>query len=371
MAMKFRARLTCVLCLSTSLLPSACGPRTSESDAVSVDGRVSCPDCSIDLTPVVTLRPDSSSPRPDAAGRDCLLARTETGLYLFGGTVGGGVLEVFDSTGRQLRTLGRLGAGPGEFGSLIRVVIGASDTIVAIDDSNLRVQVFSPTGGYVRSFSSPARHRSVALLESGTLVFYVPPTKEADQTFAAVDRVGRRAFGTGLPKGRLDVEAGVVAPRGDGGFWTARYWEYLLTRHLATGEPVQQVVVDADWFPANAPFPDQPFHVALPPPGLYHIWEESSGRLWTFTAVPDPAWSAGSPIELSPSWHRKTFDTVIQVLDIDRRRVLVSSRFDDRYAAMCGTKLLYKVTETPDGDTVLEVFDPVVKGLPSTAAGAN
>jgi hypothetical protein len=65
---------------------------------------------------------------------------------------GSGELRIFDSLGRHIRTVGRLGAGPGEFRQLFALFLGPGDSLIAYDVVQ-GFQVFDPLGGYHRTTS--------------------------------------------------------------------------------------------------------------------------------------------------------------------------------------------------------------------------
>jgi len=60
-------------------------------------------------------------------------------------------IRVFDPDGRIVRTLGRMGEGPGEFQALSGVLVRPADTIMAFDQLHRSVTVFDPTGSVTRS----------------------------------------------------------------------------------------------------------------------------------------------------------------------------------------------------------------------------
>lgn len=65
---------------------------------------------------------------------------------------GAGVIKMFDSTGRFLRTVGRPGSGPGEFRQLLALFVGPADSIIGYDV----VQgwaVFDAQGRYARTIT--------------------------------------------------------------------------------------------------------------------------------------------------------------------------------------------------------------------------
>lgn len=62
-------------------------------------------------------------------------------------------VQVFDSAGLYLRSLGREGDGPGEFQSLSAVSVTRDDSIFVYDRALDRLSVFDPDEGFVRSVS--------------------------------------------------------------------------------------------------------------------------------------------------------------------------------------------------------------------------
>ncbi len=60
------------------------------------------------------------------------------------------LLHRFDANGRFVRTIGRRGAGPGEFRAISGVVHVASDTLLVHDPTLRRISVFAPGGTFVR-----------------------------------------------------------------------------------------------------------------------------------------------------------------------------------------------------------------------------
>jgi hypothetical protein len=130
-----------------------------------------------------------------------------------------------------------------------------------------------------------------------------------------------------------------------------------MTANVACNRTLTRTV---DWFPADGDFPEGAYRTVPPPPMLVHVSEDSAGRLWTYSAVPDPAWTPGIPMRPSPEWFRRTFDTVIEVIDLKSGRLIAAGRHASRLGPMCGSSLLYELVETSDGDTYLRVLEPTV-----------
>jgi hypothetical protein len=80
----------------------------------------------------------------------------------------------YDSTGVHVRTVGRKGQGPGDFGQLMSVYPIEGDTILATDGGLRRVSVFDPAGRFVRSYAAPPASYPVGVnwLNDRTMVFH-------------------------------------------------------------------------------------------------------------------------------------------------------------------------------------------------------
>lgn len=176
-----RARL-CRACLVGSvLLAAAAGTGCSEGSqaektAAAGSAKVAGTGVRIDAEPRVVLAGDPSSPLVGVAG--ALRLSNETIVVA---NAGAQELQLFDASGRHLKTAGGEGDGPGEFRRLTRIRRGAGDSIYAFDSQERRISVFDPAGAFVRTFAlAPAgRGLSPAPLgwfDDGTILARVPST---------------------------------------------------------------------------------------------------------------------------------------------------------------------------------------------------
>jgi 6-bladed beta-propeller len=62
-------------------------------------------------------------------------------------------LHLFDGQGRFVRSFGRSGKGPGEFGNIANVTVTADDSIFVFDRVSDRISVFHPDAGFVRDLN--------------------------------------------------------------------------------------------------------------------------------------------------------------------------------------------------------------------------
>lgn len=328
-----------------------------------VSGEPQCRDCRIELRQVAILgdSTDTSAVRPDAAGRDCMVGRLHSGEYVFSGVVGGGFLNIYGTDGKLIRTIGRKGGGPGEFRSPIRHVVGSGDSLFVVDDGSRRIQVMTSAGAFVRVFPTRDRFRGFALLPNDQLLLFRVPSNRKDNLFHQFDRDGQpvRSFGNAVqPDSALDLENWFVVAAPHGRFWTGSIWSYELRRWRAPDTLDIEVSREVDWFRSPSVFPEGVYVTVPPPPMLLHAWEDSNGKLWTYTAVADPKWAPGLKVAPSPEWQAKTFDTVIEVIDLATGQLLASTRHPSRLGIVCNSPLLYGVDETPNGDLRVSVLEP-------------
>ena len=95
-------------------------------------------------------------------------------------------IRVFDSAGVYLRTLGRRGEGPGEFGSAEAIALLPDGRLVVRDPGNQRIEVFGPGGGRTEQWGYNA----------GNMYFGRSPlvTDASGRTFLSTRDLSREGF---------------------------------------------------------------------------------------------------------------------------------------------------------------------------------
>ena len=330
-----------------------------------VDGNPICAGCEVTFLHVVTLGGDAdpASVWERAAGRGCMVAQLGTGEFMLGGVTGGGEIFVYDDQGRFTGSIGRHGEGPGELGSMARILVGPGDTLWVADDGNVRMQVWTAAGQHIRSFPMPAPYRSFTRLNQGEIVSYGPVRRTGDPMFYIMSPSGEELGRVGTSKtGEPDLEWGVLAQRlgRDSGFWAASMWSYAIKQRDSAGSLEGILVRDVPWFPPYPPYPEEVFESVPPPVGLNHIQEDNQGRLWVFLLLPDPNWRPGIPLSPRPTWQRETFDHLVEVIDPTTARLIVSESHEDRIAPVCNSSLVYSLVEAPSGDLRVRVMEPQI-----------
>jgi hypothetical protein len=353
-------------CSDTDQVETVTGEHPLGRAVVVIPDSLVCPECSIAMTEIALLGgpEDPASPREDAVGRGCMVGQLSDGSFVSSAAVGGGGLFFYASSGELQRVVGRRGAGPGEFGEIVRLAVGVGDSLYVMDDSQSRMQVLAPDDRVVRTFQVPGRFRDFAILSDGRMVFHSTPFQQEDLLYHLLlaDGTTEAAFGTTSLE-EVDLETRLVVPGSQGSFWTASIWSYEIRRFQGveeTGAPLER---EAQWFPPDAGLKmdyEAIYETIPPPPILDIVHEDDAGRLWTAVLVPDPGWERGIPFEPRYDWFRRTFDTVFEVLDPETARVLARSTHDSRYGKVCGSSLLYQVIEMEDGDTRIRVLQPML-----------
>lgn len=219
------------------------------------------------------------------------LFRVTSGTRLSDGTIvlmNGGTQELrfYDAAGTHLRTAGRAGEGPGEFGESARLVGAfAADSLMISDGRLSRFSVFTAGGEFVRSYPAASElgfaWETQGMAGSGRVLVAPLPLPDL-QSPPGVERRTRSLLwvepdGTVSPFGEFPGEeisrtrsatAGVVFGRGleiearGGRIAVGNTDAYSVRMYGPTGEPVQVVRQVRD------PVPVQPgdFERALPEP---------------------------------------------------------------------------------------------------------
>lgn len=335
--------LVLALRLQSSLLPLA-GPPIAARAQVTVLPDPGCASCRISVQRVLVfgdtagpgeLPPEIRSVRSD--GRDRFL-------------VAGYVPEpplLYDGTGRFLARVGSKGEGPGEVRAPVLAALTA-DTAWILDGLNARVTAFAvaPEVRVVRSWRTPGMARVLAATRTvdGAIVANIFGSTRSD---FGIPLMRLTPDGTRQPMGEIRTALTraqarwlmrAIAPSRRGGVWAAHYDQYHIERFDSAGQVATALRREVPWFPQGdgtvpIPTPDAP-----PKPTTFAILEDEAGLLWVMTAVADPRYREGlRPRQRVHSsdqaaWamadYDRYFDTMVDVIDPDTGRLVVSQRVD-------------------------------------------
>jgi hypothetical protein len=149
------------------------GPLAARAQEVrQVPATASCSTCAIRLTVVGRL--GGSADLPGDVTPQSRVARDSRGrLYVTRATSAGSLL-VFDSTGRYLQSIGRLGSGPGEFQFVAGVAVDAGDSVHVFDPALLRRTVLTPDYHVARTTPLAMPAPTFTLGRGGDVLFSGP-----------------------------------------------------------------------------------------------------------------------------------------------------------------------------------------------------
>ncbi len=332
-----------------------------------IPSTVSCSACSISVRRVTTLGNGSRAGAlpimplqvtQDARGRIFAVV-----------SVGDQPVLVYDSTGKFIRVLGRVGDGPGEFRRAWRVDF-KGDTIIVFDSRNRRASLFSASFEYRRQFPLFAFFAESLRLPSGNYV--------GNSSVSSASRSGMPLHfftETALGKSFGGSDTVVFDPRQDmrerlrfslsthGRFWVADELSYVVTQYDTTGRQIRRIARVAEWFPPS------PNKIVLPTPTvppysrIIAVREDRAGLLWVFTAVADPKWAQGlgpkSSTADGPTGHRwdsyeLMFDTQIEVIDTRANRVVSAVRIPELVLASLSENKV-AILRDQNGEPVVDV----------------
>jgi hypothetical protein len=244
------------------------------------------------------------------------------------------VVQLFDSLGNPAGTLGRSGAGPGEFDGAIRGVV-SGDHLYITDTGNRRLSRFDRNLAFVDArplsagvVSLSTTNEPATVLVSGSIAGSTAGL-EANGELRSVglyrmepvhDRIGGH-FPDYTDDAKAQQQHAAMAPTG--AVWTvARTGGAvdLLSDSLAVIERFRIPIANyADLNPGSSA-------EAPPPPEVTGITAGPDGTLWVVIGVPDPQWT---PL-LDDDVHgiHPMFDTLLLAIDPSSRTIVASTTID-------------------------------------------
>jgi hypothetical protein len=226
-------------------------------------------------------------------------------------------------------------------------------------------------GEFVRSFRLPGPTGRFALLSLGDFLIHRKPSGLPDERaslFYLMSPTGEELHRFGEP-GReiVELDLWIVSPVKSGGFWTASMWEYEATYWAEVDSSRLTLRRIVEWFPSGGKFDPNMYIETPPPPQLHHVWEDDAQRLWIYAVVPDADWKPDAEgFQWNPRWIDRTFDTMIEVIDLRDGKLIAESRHERWLGPVCNSNLMYEVIETDMGDTRVGILEPTLSDEHST-----
>jgi len=352
--------------------------------------------------PVVTpLAPDATCACRLVMHREVEIGETRAGLPITPGTRveadprGGlllwsleqmGLAVRLDASGLRFATLGGAGSGAQTIGRIRDVARVSADSFLVVDA--MRLTVLDSSGVPARSRNLPDRARGFRFLglSDGRIVInnYMPDRPSFLLLDRNLDEV--RQFGPHTPASKpMDSDAiqYQLADLGNGRFAAVRQnYDYVVEVWDTTGTRVQQFRRTTSWFRPWT-FEDALSRGPRSPPftRVEGVHFEPPNRLWVIATVPDrrlpvaprrvqnsvrgrevPDWT---PLPVSE--YSRTYDTIIEVVDIASGKPLITQRFDEYLSSSLGDGRLASLRETARGVLVLDVWRVSVESVPPRA----
>lgn len=327
-------------------------------DVVEIGDAPACPECRVVAKHVATL--GGSATDSVLLRANSKLAVDSRGRFYVGQTFTAGIIAMFSASGELVRTFGREGEGPGEFGvRMSHVTVGRGDTI-HVFERNRHTRLEPGLGGLVdvRTLSVPVWE--VYALRDGRLVGHYPlyGAGETVTPLHLFDRTGEVVRTFSRSDGPIDyytelhMAIRVLAESRSGKLWIGRPNAYRVELWDTSGTHELNLSRDADWFRPWA-VPRDPLEEP-PRPTLFGLMEHESGELWTAIQVADGEWrphpESGREMTFEELARWDYDDTVIEVLDPEEARLVTRSRFDH----------LEVWLPQPNGDGPMLFYDQVV-----------
>lgn len=284
-------------------------------------------------------------------------------------------IKLFSPAGQYLTTIGRAGAGPGEFRGISVVHPGPADSLHVIDLMNVRWSVFSPDHELVRStrLTIPV-YMQLKLLPDGRGLFSAPvrgelgtyPLHLLDAEGAHIRSFGEAPEEFGPPSN--DGASRRMASAGPTSVWAGYRDRYRLELWDAEGletQPRRVLERSVDWFPpgvAEVTDADGP-----PAPRLQAVRQDSAGRLLVLMHVADARWQEGAEpgaYELTITDRHRYRDTRIEMLDAETGELLASARSDLMFHALVADDLAIASVTDEMGAPRVAVWSVTLDGDP-------
>ena len=278
-------------------------------------------------------------------------------------------IKVFDPEGAFLKTVGRRGEGPMEFGRAAPMHTDRLGRVHVFDNGHKRISVIGEGLTLVEEKRLPALVSSKAPLDDGkryVVQASIPDPEHAGMPLHIIDGSGiLKSFGTwdepgaqsgGLPgDGSSDLR---VAVSPDGNVFAARQYDYAVAAWSLEGSRLGMLegpTLNEERFSAAPPSADNPL-----PNILGDIRVDSKGLLWVSLMIRRPDWlknlmaDAAGDASRAPTanriWHGR-----VDVIDL-ATCTTVASKSSDQFLLLLDDRTILGYEATEMGGSVLDVL---------------
>ncbi|MEK9501473.1 hypothetical protein WI372_10835 [Gemmatimonadota bacterium DH-20] len=305
-------------------------------------------DCEISVQPFVTLgevdgpaglEAEDHGVKVDSRGRLIVWAPLADHFRVFGPS---GALE---------GVVGRGGQGPGEYVNIMGILVGPADSLYVFDIGQSRLSVIDPGLEFARS-------ASLSQLTVGA-GFYADDHFVVNERYLTPESVG-------MPLHVLDLEGNVLwsfgstisgAYRPDlrealsnrrisagnpGRLWAARQNSYTIEHWTHSGELLSILKRDVEWFPE---WMKAQSSADAPPVSAVQALQVRGDTAWVLLKRAGPNWRKA--VEASGRLYRVTDPeeyrkSVVEVIDLNSRRVIASAELGMNVISFAGPGLVYR-----------------------------
>jgi hypothetical protein len=298
-------------------------------------GENRCAGCVIRLEKLATLGGD----QPEASvGEAGVLVRDARGRYLHIHMGFRSGFLVFASDGRFQTSVGRVGAGPGEYRLPIHIA-AAGNRIVVTDGVARRTQVYDLDLRLLDTWPGTPRPDALLLNTDGTWIMtgVVPTEAGAGYTVHLLNAKGQvdRHLALAPVPYREDLRSlfvrSLAADPDSRYYWMAHRLEYVWNRCERSTHRCVTYTRAVSWLPRPSLRPQAA--TSPPQPWLIGVVPDGSRYLWTVARVPDARWREAVDISRSVTmWgvsdRNRYHDTMVELVDLQTNTVVASQRFD-------------------------------------------
>jgi hypothetical protein len=268
-------------------------------------------------------------------------------------------VRVLDSSGKQLRTIGRQGRGPGEFVNGPSPIIGRGDTVYLFD--GIKAEVYSPSYERVRAATMPA-FRPIRLTNGNVVT--LTQTREFPPGYAnfatlfretgAKIREFRIAAAGKSPKDRSHAPRGIFsAPAGT--FWVSFAERFAIEQWSESGKLLTTISI----LPEGDGFKN--FHPTETITGnAEEVSVDQDGRAWVLCNVPNgrkyrvlSRTEGGSYQEFDAD----DYDSWLSVIDLKSAALLAVQKTPVRWPHFAAPGVLYGSRELENGESEIVVWN--------------
>jgi hypothetical protein len=337
-----------VLLLLSLAYSGLLGAALQEPDTIDIPAPVSCEACRILLDSVVVLGDSTGGGIIDrsneiAAGAD---------FYYLVDRVVSDEIAVFRRDGTFHTSVGRRGEGPGEYRDIRALWVSPGDTLHVIDAGLLRRTVLSPAFEVVRTDRLPGRvlhYGYTGLGDGSSILAAIAPDSAGNLKFLhRISKYGEPLlsfgdFGGEASEASLGSTALVRIPvETKNGEVLVTHGNDFLLEAYREGGTLERVLR----------FMDREFLELVPAgdltyaPWIQDLRVDEAGRLWVMMRIGDPKWET-SVERITVGLHRRPglkitdydsyWDTVIEVIDLEKGETIVRRRFEKYLTRFLGT----------------------------------